>query len=125
MDSNMSTTAPAPRMPLQLDIGFRRNYARRAEQGKLKNISLTGAFLQFAEIQHLDPKDKIVIDFTVSGRKRKIQASVVWKSGDGCGVQFHHTNNRDRQIVDDLMYFVENSRSTQRSVLDTIFKKVS
>ena len=126
MDNSANTApTPAPRMPLQLGIDFRRSYARRSEQGTLRNISLTGAFLEFAPDQHLDAKDKIVLNFTVSGRKRKIQASVIWKGADGCGLKFHHTNNRDQQIVDDLMYFVENSRSSQRSVLDTIFKKVA
>lgn len=125
MDSSINTNNPAPRMPLQLDIDFRRSYARRPEQGKLKNISLSGAFLQFGDEFEVSPQDKLILDFTVSGRKRKIHASVVWRGPEGCGLQFHHTNNRDQQIVDDLMYFVENSRSSQRSVLDTIFKKVS
>lgn len=125
MDSSMNTSGPAPRMPLQLDIDFRRSYARKAEQAKLRNISLSGAYLQLGNEFDLSPRDKIVLDFTVSGRKRKIHASVVWRGPEGCGIQFHHTNNRDQQIVDDLMYFVENSRSSQRSVLDTIFKKVS
>ncbi len=123
---NSSTnTSPAPRMPLQLEINYRRSYARKSEHGKLKNISLSGAFLEFPEEHELSPKDKITLKFEVSGRKRQIQASVVWRGPSGCGVQFHHTNNRDQQIVDDLMYFVENSRSSQRSVLDTIFKKVA
>lgn len=125
MNSSINTSAPAPRMPLQLEINYRRSYARKSEHGKLKNISLTGAFLVFTEDQGLSPKDKITLKFEVSGRKRQIQASVIWRGPEGCGVQFHHNNNRDQQIVDDLMYFVENSRTTQRSVLDNIFKKVS
>jgi hypothetical protein len=35
---------PAPRLPLQLPIEFRKNYSRKSDYGDLKNISLTGAF---------------------------------------------------------------------------------
>jgi len=112
-------------MPLQLEIEYRRSYARRGEKGRLKNISLSGAFLElYAEIS-LYPEERVVIHFSVSGRNRKIQASVVWQNDRGCGVKFHHGNNRDQQIVDDLMYFVESTKATQRTVLDSIFKKVS
>ena len=125
MESSTQTSNPAPRMPLQLEIDYRRSYARNSAHGKLKNISLSGAFLEVPDQHELAPKDKLTIKFEVAGRKRQVHASVVWCNPDGCGVQFHHTNNRDQQIVDDLMYFVDNSRSTQRSVLDTIFKKVA
>jgi hypothetical protein len=123
--SPLNVSSPAPRMPLQLDIEYRRSYARRGEKGRLKNISLSGAFLEVdpEAVPHRD--EKVVIHFTVSGRSRKIQASVVWQNQYGCGVKFHHTNNRDQQIVDDLMYFVEHSRSNQKFVLDSIFKKVA
>ncbi len=123
--NEMEPVAPAPRMPLQLDVEFRRSYARRGEWGRIKNISLSGAFLELDAEQLLLPNDKVVLNFTVSGRKRRIQASVVWNDHHGCGVKFHHVNGRDQQIVDDLMYFAESSKETQRSVLDTIFKKVS
>ncbi len=116
----------APRLPLQMDVEFRRNYARREEKGRLKNISLTGAFIELEDLdKNVGPTDKLVIKFHVSGRERTIPATVVWLNDRGCGIQFHPTNNRDTQIVDDLMYFVESSRSSQRSVLDTIFKKVA
>lgn len=116
---------PAPRIPLQMDIRFRRSYARSPEDGILKNISLTGAFLKTPLIEELQPKDKLTITFNVSGRERTLHATVVWNSNDGCGIKFKPFNNRDVQIVDDLMYFVENSRDSQRSILDSIFKKVS
>lgn len=117
--------SPAPRMPLQLDIEYRRSYARKGEKGKLKNISLSGAFLEIDPDNMLDDQEKVVLSFVVSGRHRKIQAAVVWNNDRGCGIRFIHGNNRDQQIVDDLMYFVETSRAKQRNVLDTIFKKVS
>ncbi len=117
---------PAPRLPLQLEVEFRRSYSRREERGRLKNISLTGAFIEFDSPAHaLGPQDKLVIKLLVSGRERSIPASVIWHNERGCGIRFRPTNNRDTQLVDDLMYFIENSRTGQRSVLDTIFKKVS
>ncbi len=122
-----NVTSPAPRFPLQMDIEFRRSYARRGEKGRLKNISLTGAFLELDKggIRKLEPQDKLLITLFVSGRARQISAHVIWHSTSGCGLKFQPTNNRDVQIVDDLMYFVENSRDSQRQVLDSIFKKVS
>jgi hypothetical protein len=117
--------SPAPRIPLQLEIEYRRNYARRGDTGRLKNISLSGAFLEFGKSSALETREKVVLHFSVSGRNRRIQAEVVWRSEAGCGVKFNHSNNRDQQIVDDLMYFVENSRFGQRHLLDSIFKKVS
>lgn len=124
----MDTTnvaGPAKRMPLLLEIEYRRRYSRRGEKCRLKNISLSGAFLEIEPEDMPQRDEKVVINFMVSGRIRKVQASVIWTSDGGCGVKFHHINNRDQQIVDDLMYFVENSKSTQRTVLDSIFKKVA
>ena len=116
---------PAPRLPLEMNIEFRRSYARQSDMGILKNISLTGAFLETEHIPELSPEDKVILTFEVSGRKRKMNARIIWKNGRGCGVSFIPFNNRDVQIVDDLMYFAENKRESTRSVLDDIFKKVS
>lgn len=118
---------PAPRIPLSLEVGFRKSYARRDSKGQLKNISLTGAFLELEglSIDDVTEKEKLLVKFLVSGRERSIAATVVWSNDKGCGIQFHPTNKRDSQIVDDLMYFVENSRESRKSVLDTIFKKVA
>jgi hypothetical protein len=118
-------TQPAQRVPLQMDVEFRRSYARTGEKGTLKNISLTGAFLEIDRAGEFAPKDKVLLTIFVSGRERILRANVIWNSGMGCGLQFIPSNNRDVQIVDDLIYFVENSRSSQRMVLDSIFKKVS
>ncbi|MCB0407965.1 MAG: PilZ domain-containing protein [Bdellovibrionales bacterium] len=116
--------SPAPRLPLEMNIEFRRSYARQSDTGKLKNISLTGAFLETEHTPELYPEDKVILTFEVSGRKRKMNARIIWKNGKGCGVSFIPFNNRDVQIVDDLMYFAENKRKTTRSVLDDIFRKV-
>jgi hypothetical protein len=119
------TSSPSPRLSLQMDVEYRRSYARRGEKGKLKNISLTGAFIEVDGIDKLiTQNDKLMLTLLVSGRERQIPASVVWQNERGCGIKFHPNNNRDTQLVDDLMYFVQSSRQTQRSVLDNIFKKV-
>lgn len=120
MDAQNST--PAPRIPLELEVEFRKSYSRSNNEGILRNISLSGAFLQTESA--FDKNDKINLTFVVGGRTRKIAAKVVWVSSSGAGVMFQHFNNRDVQIIDDLMYFVENNRATRRDVLDTIFKKV-
>ena len=115
---------PATRLPLFMDIEFRRNYARQGEKGRLKNISLTGAFLEINDVD-FTPNEKIEITLQVSGRQRKLTASIIWKNENGCGIKFKPFNNRDVQIVDDLMYFVESKRKSRRNVLNNIFKKVS
>ncbi len=119
----LPTGKTSPRIPLQLGIEFRRNYARQMVKGTLRNISLTGAFVETGTID-LQSADKLVLTLSVGGRRRKISATVIWKNQDGCGVRFKPFNNRDVQIVDDLMYFVENSRDTKRSVFDDIIKRV-
>lgn len=117
------SSAPAPRTPLNLEVSFKRNYAREETKGTLKNISLTGAFLEFAGGE-VRANEKLNLVFVVAGRERKVAAYVIWVNSVGCGVKFNPMNNRDVQIVDDLIYFVENSRTDRRSLMDTIFKKV-
>lgn len=119
-----NNTVPSPRLPLQLKIEFRKSYARQGGKGTLKNISLTGAFLE-TETAELFPSDKLIFTFVLSERVRRMAATVIWKNNRGCGVQFHPFNRRDVQIVDDLMYFVQSTRAGRRSVLDDIFKQVS
>lgn len=119
-----ANTTPAPRTPLFLDVVFRRNYARQDSQGILKNISLSGAFLEVQQ-QEMNLSEKINLVFTVGSRERKIAAQVIWKNSFGVGIKFLPVNNQDVQIVDDLIYYVESKRIGHRSVLDGIFKKVS
>lgn len=123
METN-SNTVPSPRLPLQLSIDFRKSYARQAGKGTLKNISLTGAFLE-TTTNELFPTDKLILTFVISERVRRMSATVIWKNGAGCGVQFHPFNKRDVQIVDDLMYFVQSTRAGRRMVLDDIFQVVT
>ncbi len=114
---------PAPRTPLNITVEYRKNYAREESSAVLKNISITGAFLQHSG-QGLRSGEKISLKFRVSGRERSVHALVVWTNSEGSGVKFMPMNNRDVQIVDDLIYFVETKRTDTRGILDDIFKKV-
>lgn len=116
------TKTPARRIPLTLDINYKKSYARQDSKGMLSNISLTGAFLK-TDTTKLQTQEKLCLYFEVSGRRRKIQATVIWKNELGAGLNFLPFNNRDVQLIDDLMYFVESSRENRRSILETIFKK--
>ena len=116
-------SVPAPRTPLNLEVSFKRNYAREETKGTLRNISITGAFLEFTGGQ-VRANEKLNLVFVVAGRERKVAAHVIWANSAGAGVKFVPMNNRDVHIVDDLIYFVENSRTDRRSLMDNIFKKV-
>lgn len=118
-----TTQNPAPRTPLVVDVRFRRNYAREEDRGCLKNVSLSGAFLTH-HAETLKAGDKLYLTFSVSGRERVVPAVVVWSNKIGSGVQFTPANKRDTQIVDDLIFLVENKRSGSRDILERIFKKV-
>jgi hypothetical protein len=122
----MDTTdqIPAPRTALNIKVDFRKSYARDSSGGTLKNISVTGAFLAHTS-ETLRAGEKLNVTFSVAGREREIHAVVVWSNSYGSGVRFLPQNNRDIQIVDDLIYFVETRRSDTRDILDKIFKKVS
>ena len=113
---------PARRIPLQMDISYKKSYARQDSKGILSNISITGAFLK-TDTTRVQIGEKVVLYFEISGRRRKIQANIVWKNEVGAGLNFMPFNNRDVQLIDDLMYFVESSRESRRSILETIFKK--
>ena len=114
----------APRMSLAVQVDFRKSYSRQMNSGTLRNVSLSGAFLDTSETD-LMAGDKVQIILNVGSRARKLASEVVWKNQKGVGIKFHHTNNRDLQIVDDLMYFAENKRESQKDVLDDIFEKVA
>lgn len=118
----MTEQSPSPRIPLKLEVEYRRSYGRSGDVGQLKNISLTGAFLEHGN-EILKASDKVSITFKVGNRTRKINASIIWSNEKGAGIKFLPTNNRDVQIVDDLMYFVESKREGRRDVLDDIFKQ--
>lgn len=113
----------APRIPLAIEVDFRKSYSRQSTKAHLKNVSLSGAFLEtnHGELAH---GDKIQVQLVVGSRSRKINALIIWKNQYGVGVKFYHSNNRDMQIIDDLMYFAENKRNTQKDLMGDIFNKV-
>jgi stringent starvation protein B len=119
-----TSQTPAPRTPLFIDVEFRRNYARENGKGTLRNISITGAFLEFTN-ENFRVGEKVFLKFQVASRERTIQAMVVWSNEKGSGIKFLPSNNRDVQIVDDLIYFVESKRGGTKDILDQIFKKVA
>jgi len=119
-----STETPSPRIPLKFEVEYKRSYSRSADKAELENISLTGAFLK-TDTHDLKQNDKLAIEFKVSGRARKITAAIIWTKPNGCGIKFLPNSNRDVQIVDDLMYFVETKRENRKSIMDNIFNKVS
>lgn len=118
------TSTPAPRTPLYLEVTFRRSYARQDSHAVLKNISLSGAFLEIPD-HALRVDEKLGLTFVVGSRERKIMAQIVWKNSVGAGIKFIPMNNRDIQIIDDLIYYVESKRMGHRGILDGILKKVS
>jgi FMN phosphatase YigB (HAD superfamily) len=67
--------SPAPRTPLHLEVVFRRNYARTDTAGVLKNISLSGAFLEL-ESHDFRQDEKVNLTFVVGSRERKISAQI-------------------------------------------------
>ena len=120
----------AKRLYLKAPIGYRSSYERQNQKGVLKNISLTGAFLEFSKSSHSLEKpsykrDKIIIYFSVSGRQRKVFSSIIWKNEKGFGVQFHPTNKRDLQIVDDFMYFTKLKKESKKELFKTILNQLS
>jgi hypothetical protein len=119
-----TSKGPAPRTPLRIQVQFRKNYARQESAGTLRNISLTGAFLCHGAGE-LASGERLQLRVLVSGRERLISAKVVWTNRLGSGIQFLPQNNRDTQIIDDLIYFVESKRSGTKSILDQIFKRVA
>ena len=121
METNL---APAPRTPLFLSVSFRRSYARTDIVGNLKNISLSGAFLELSN-HDLRVDEKINLTFVVGERERKIVAEIVWANSAGAGIKFMPQSQRDIQIVDDLIYYVEAKRMGYRGIFDGILKKVS
>lgn len=121
----MEQQTPAERLNLRLPIRFKRSYARDYSSASLKNISLTGAFLCLPRGADVNLDEKITITFNVSGRQRKVVANIIWMDTSGCGIRFKPFNNRDVQIIDDLMYYVESKKETKKKVLNTIFKVVS
>ena len=124
MKSLKSDTNPAKRIMLAVEVNYRKTYGRQDLKGKLINISLSGAFLKTEDLD-FNMSEKIHLTFSVGTRPRDLTAKIVWKNEYGMGLEFFHTNNRDVQIIDDLIYYIEESRHDRKQVLSQIFEKVA
>jgi hypothetical protein len=121
MDNTKET--PAQRFSIDFDLDFKCNYARDFNKAQIKNLSVSGALIK-TDVT-LKPSEKINIFVRVSGRERKIPAQVVWISDRGVGIKFNHFNNRDIQIVDDLIYFATEKGLSTQELLQNILNKAS
>ena len=115
--------SPAKRFNVDLNFEFRRNYARQTNLAEVRNISASGALIRTN--QPLKPTEKINVYLSVSGRTRRVIARVIWVSEKGVGLEFQPFNNRDAQIVDDIIYYATEKTSSDKSLLDTILNKVA
>ena len=119
----MELEKPAKRHRVELKFEFKRSYARQPAQAEVKNLSLTGALIKID--QPLRPAEKISVFLAISGRTRKVNAEVIW-AGDGVsGIKFLPFNNRDLQIVDDIIYYATEKSHSTKELLDTILNKVA
>jgi len=118
-----SDDLPAPRFPLEVDVDFRKSYGRELYKGTLKNISSSGAFLENS-IDEVQNADKLNLEINLSGRSRQLLAEVVWKNKRGCGIKFSAGQQKDIQIVDDLIFFLESKQSEKKDILKLIFEKL-
>lgn len=125
MEQNTETSesVPQPRHSIELALEFKRNYARQSAKAEVQNISLTGALIKTTV--SLKPSEKLNVYLTVSGRTRKVAARVVWVGDRGVGLEFQPFNNRDLQIVDDIIYYATEKNSSTKNLLDTILLKVA
>lgn len=119
----MEDKSTAQRFSVDVDLDFKCNYARDFSKAQIKNISVSGALIK-TDVP-LKPEEKINVFFRLSGRERKIPAQVVWVTEKGAGIKFNHFNNRDIQIVDDLIYFATEKSSSVKDLLDNILSKVA
>ena len=114
---------PSPRYNVDLSFEFKKNYARQNAKAEVRNISLTGALIKTD--QPLKISEKLSVYLSVSGRTRKVTAKVVWVGDRGAGVEFQPFNNRDLQIVDDIIYYAVEKNSSTKNLFDTILGKVA
>jgi hypothetical protein len=115
---------PAPRTRLNVQVVFRRKYAREDESGQLKNISQTGAFLATRGGKLVKgSKVHILLDFL--GHRREIVAEIVWSNSNGAGIRFLPHVGRDKLAVRDFIDYINEQKSYRNSTLSLIFKKVA
>ena len=109
---------------LSSPVCYRRPYARQNQQGWLSQISSQGAFLETPN-ENPEQIHRLKLVFHVASRKRSIEATVKWRNHKGLGLRFHHGSKQDAQIIDDFIYFLENSQKNKKNTLESIFKQVA
>ncbi len=124
MNQMQNSNAPAKRIKLNLQVDLRKSYWRKSKKVNFLNISQTGAYMQIPDMP-VQINEKISLKLNVGSRTRKIEARVVWTNEFGAGICFLFKSNRDMQLIDDLMYFVEAGRKDQIQVLSDILKNVA
>ena len=94
-----------------LNVEYKKKYARHLRIGRLRDISNSEAYLLTEDDKALfSLRDEISITLELGQRKRTLQASVIANDTQGVKVKFHFYNNREYQIIDDLIYFIEKSK---------------
>ena len=107
-----------------LDVEYKKKYARHFKVGRLRDISNSEAYLLTKDDKTpFNLKDEISITLKLGQRKRTLQASVIASDTSGVKIKFHFYNNREYQIVDDMIYFIEKSKEERRQSLDFIFNQ--
>lgn len=127
MNENTNTTSnssAAKRVRLNLQVDMRKNYWRKSRKVSFLNISQTGAFIMIPKAD-LSVDEKLSFKLNVGNRTRSIEAKVVWHNEFGAGIHFVFKSQRDMQMIDDLMYFIEAGKEDQKAVLHNIIKKVA
>lgn len=114
---------PAPRTPARMGVEFRRVYGRQVFDGIIKNISVTGVFIEHA--LRFEKEDMVQIEMCIGNRKKKIKAKVIWSNEMGSGLQFHPKSKQEIQMIDDMIYFIEQRWHEMKGVLNNILIKMA
>ncbi|MEN0060075.1 MAG: PilZ domain-containing protein [Bdellovibrio sp.] len=99
------------------------SYARERKTAVLKNISLTGAFVEFGQSPH--EAHKVSLLLTVAGYSRELTAKVVWMNNRGYGLQFALRNGRDVRLLEDFIECAEELQHQRLDCLSQVFKKIA
>lgn len=123
MDTPSRRASSAPRTRLNVSCLFRRRYSRENEEGALKNISESGAFLAQPNAS-LPIKSKVHLILDFLGHKREIICEVVWSNEKGSGIKFLPNVGRDKRSVEDFIEYINEQKNSKYQVLNMIFKRV-
>lgn len=123
MKAEYKSQPPAPRTVFNLEVQFRKSYARAISNGRLRNISLTGAYLECTEFFHL--QERFQFHFFIGGQLHFVAAETVWRSSNGYGVKFITIKKRDTRVIEDVVQIAESMRYGKQQLLSNILKSAS